>query len=275
MKKSAFRTTEISEEHISAEGLRFITIKSPHLQGRGDLCVYIPRGVNTENLPMVTLLHGVYGSAWVWALKGGAHLTLQRLVDEGKVQPMGLLMPSDGLWGDGSAYLPHHQRDFMSWIAEDLPTAAMENFPAFSPASPRFISGLSMGGFGALVVGGHHASRYQGISAHSAITDLEQMADFVEESWLEMKKASDFRNAFQVLSRAGKNLPPLRFDCGKDDDLAEANRLLSRQLQEAGIAHAFEEFPGAHEWSYWNRHLEDTLVFFDQIIQDADTKSKH
>lgn len=57
------------------------------------------------------------------------------------------------------------------------------------------------------------------------------------------------------------HLPALRFDCGTDDNLIEANRLLNNQLTENGIVHEYQEFPGAHEWKYWEKHVEDTLMF--------------
>ncbi len=61
-------------------------------------------------------------------------------------------------------------------------------------------------------------------------------------------------------------LPPLRFDCGLDDPLLAANRQLHADLTAAAIPHAYAEFPGGHDWPYWERHLEDTLRFFAQIL---------
>jgi S-formylglutathione hydrolase FrmB len=61
-------------------------------------------------------------------------------------------------------------------------------------------------------------------------------------------------------------LPPLRFDCGTEDTLIGVNRQLHQQLDEAGIAHTYEEFPGAHSWEYWNEHLADSLKFFAGIL---------
>ena len=46
------------------------------------------------SLPLVLLLHGVYGSHWAWAFKGGAHRTAQRLIDAGAIPPLVLAMPS-------------------------------------------------------------------------------------------------------------------------------------------------------------------------------------
>ena len=108
-----------------------MTIKTPHLKGRGDMCLFVPEKAKShQNLPIYILLHGVYGSAWAWAFKGGAHVTFQQLLEQNTVKPAVIAMPSDGLWGDGSAYFTHHQKAFDRWIVEDLPLAIAENIPA-------------------------------------------------------------------------------------------------------------------------------------------------
>jgi len=68
---SKFRTTEISDPEFESNHLRFITVKTPNLKGRGDICVFVPPVENLKDIPIVTLLHGVYGSAWIWAHKAG------------------------------------------------------------------------------------------------------------------------------------------------------------------------------------------------------------
>src|SRR3569833_3454885 len=110
-----FRTLEISNPKYETDHLRFITVKTSNLKGRGDICVYAPKGV-TGTLPIVILLHGVYNSAWSWPYSSGVHQQVDRLIKDGKQPPMILAMPSDGLWGDGSAYLPHNSYDFVFWF---------------------------------------------------------------------------------------------------------------------------------------------------------------
>ena len=48
-----------------------------------------------------------------------------------------LAMPSDGLWGDGSAYIPHPKQDFEKWIVDEVPTAVGSAVPQVTPRSPR------------------------------------------------------------------------------------------------------------------------------------------
>ena len=81
-------------------------------------------GAAAAPLPLVILLHGVYGSAWSWPLNGGAHLTVARLIEAEEIAPVALAMPSDGLWGDGSGYVPHADADYERWIVDEVPAAA-------------------------------------------------------------------------------------------------------------------------------------------------------
>ena len=68
---SSFRTIELSDSIFESQNLRFLTVKTANLKGRGDICLYVPQvDENVDNLPIYILLHGVYGSAWIWAMKG-------------------------------------------------------------------------------------------------------------------------------------------------------------------------------------------------------------
>ena len=262
-----FRTLEVSDPRFSHDGLHHLTVKTPHLRGRGDLSVFLPENYPGP-LPLVILLHGVYGSHWAWAAKAGVHRTAQRLIDEKKIKPMALAMPSDGLFGDGSGYLPHSGFDFESWIVDDVPAAAREAFPQINPEkSGLFVAGLSMGGFGAMRLGAKYPQRFRGFAGHSSITEIRQMADFVEEP-LSIYRQDDPAEG-SVLAQLRNNraqLPPFRFDCGLDDDLLPANRTLHERLLEENIPHDYQEFPGGHEWAYWEKHIEKTLLFFGSLL---------
>lgn len=257
-----FRTICISDARFEHVGLRHVTVKSPSLRGRGDVTVWCPPGVETP-AGLVVLLHGVYGSHWAWALQGGAHRTAARLVAAGDIPPFALAMPSDGLRGDGSGYVPHGDGfDAAHWIVDEVPRAAREAIPGLCQDVPRFIAGLSMGGFGALRLGAVHPGAWQAVSGHSSITHLSQMAQFIEEDVASFGAAAGDASVLDAMVAAGDRLPPVRFDCGVDDPLIEENRRLHRALDERGIRHVYEEFPGAHTWAYWETHLEDTLRFF-------------
>ena len=277
---SRFRTTEVSDPQFERDGLREVTFKSARLGGRADVTLFVPpAAAAARDVPLVVLLHGVYGSHWAWALKGGAHRTAGRLIERGAIPPMVLAMPSDGLWGDGSGYVRHAggdgpagtgggpTRDFESYVVEEVPAAAAEAVSSVASGSPPFIAGLSMGGFGALKLGAKHAARFRGVAGHSSITHFSQMSRFVEEplaAYGPLPEAEQSVLHWMTVNRAA--LPPLRFDCGTADPLIEDNRRLHRELDALGIPHRYAEFPGGHEWPYWERHLEDTLRFFGEVL---------
>jgi putative tributyrin esterase len=290
-----FRTFEISDPALAPEGLHFVTVKSAALRQRADLLLFVPRQAlapeqglqalggaegaegaegadcaesaeGLRDVPIVILLHGVYGSHWAWAFKGAAHRTAQRLVDEGAVPPLVLAMPSDGLWGDGSGYVAHARQDFERWIVDEVPAATGQACAACSEASPLFIAGLSMGGFGALRLAGRHAQRFVAAAGHSSITDVAQIDGLLAETRAGWAATPADVNVLDALRGAPGPLPALRFDCGRDDPFIAANRQLHADLQAAGIAHEYAEHEGGHGWDYWTRHLEDTLRFFGATL---------
>jgi enterochelin esterase-like enzyme len=196
-------------------------------------------------------------------MKGGAHRTAARMIAAGEIPHCILAMPSDGLYADGSAYLPHNGYDFERWITEDVIDAVRLNIPQAKASTKTYIAGLSMGGYGALRIGAAFPNLFSGISGHSSITRLEEMALFVEEDMEVYQQADTGReNVIDLMVKNKEFLPPLRFDCGREDELIEGNRRLQRELAEASIEHSYQEFSGGHEWAYWEEHLEDTLRFF-------------
>lgn len=265
-KASYFRTTEVGDIATAGGTVRMVTVKSPALRARADLSIYIPRqATGRHDLPVVTLLHGVYGSHWIWNLMGKAHETLQQLIDDGEV-PMLLATPSDGLWGDGSGYVTHADQDFDGWIAQDVPHAVSE-LTGNASAVPHFIGGLSMGGFGALRLGAKYPQRYKAFAGHSSITNLDQMPLFVEEplsAYPDLTGAE--RSVLDSIVQHRDQIGPFRFDCGVDDLLIEHNRTLTAALHAEGIDHIYEEFPGGHEWPYWQEHVAKTFKFFAQQL---------
>ena len=263
-----FRTVERSNLGIPMDGLEFVTVKSRALGQRADVTFHIPpQARGRVDLPIVMLLHGVYGSHWAWALKGGAHVTAQRLIEEGALPPVVLVMPSDGLWGDGSGYVAHGGQDFERWIIDEVPQLATQLAAGCTSRSPLLVAGLSMGGFGALRLAGKYPHRITAAAAHSAVTDLAQLDDAIEEGRDDWSDDCADRTVLAALVHASGTLPPIRFDCGRSDGLSAANFALHQSLQDAGIPHEYAQRNGDHDWDYWTLALEDTLRFFGAVLR--------
>lgn len=268
MKGPTFRSVEVSDPAITADGLEFVTVKSRALGRRADVTLYVPPSArDAVDLPIVVLLHGVYGSHWAWALKGRAHLTTARLIDEGALPPVALLMPSDGLWGDGSGYVRHEDHDAEGWVIDELPALASQVIAGCGTRSPLLVAGLSMGGFGALRLAGKYPERIAAAAGLSSVTDVAQFDALIEESRDGWSDDPADQSALAALTGAAAPLPPLRVDCGLDDPYLGSNRELHHALQAAGIAHEYAESAGGHDWEYWSATLEHTLRFFGQVLR--------
>ena len=257
-----------TNEKADFQGLSFITVKSNALKKRADITVYEPKsGDKAEDLPIVILLHGVYGSHWAWALKANVHKTIESLIEEKQCRPMLLVMPSDGLYGDGSGYLPHKAENYEQWIVEDVIQAVKEQFSTVSEKSPVFIAGLSMGGFGAMRLGAKYPKVFKAFSGLSSITHFDQFEHFVADFSQLKRDAVEQDGVSDWLLKNKAILPPFRFDCGKADILIEANRELHNVLKLNDIPHDYFEFEGEHSWEYWEENIGKTLIFFNNFLR--------
>lgn len=258
-----FQRSDISR-FSSPDGLRDLAVLSPALGRRADVTVFAPRGhEDTPRLPLLTLLHGVYGSHWAWARSGLAHLTLQRLVESNRIAPMILAMPSDGLFGVGSGYLKRPDEDAERWITEEVPQAAKLVFPNVDVADSA-IAGLSMGGWGALRLSARHPHRYRAAVGMSPLTRLSHVAAYAPEGLRGAHAPeTDHPELIDLLTSRASELAPMRITCGVDDELIGDVRALHRQLDAAQISHEYAESDGAHTWEVWEAEMEATLLFID------------
>jgi enterochelin esterase-like enzyme len=178
-------------------------------------------------------------------------------------------MPSDGLWGDGSGYIKHQGLggDYERWIMDDVPEAAALATGGRTTDGPLFLSGLSMGGYGALRLGAKYGrSRVAGVSAHSSATHFDDLDAITDEDLSLCGVDPDECGVLGVMKANRANLPPFRFDCGDNDVLLPQNRTLHALLEAEGIPHVYEEFPGGHDWKYWQTHLPDSLRYFASLL---------
>jgi putative tributyrin esterase len=263
------RNPVLSEELPGHPGVRLLTFYSPALRHRADVTLFLPPHTPDRPLPLLILMHGVCGSHWNWWALGNLPAIAREMIAAGQIIPFAVAMPSDGLWSDGSGYVAHKRFDAESWILSDVPSCVKSLFPQIEIAR-LFLGGLSMGGFGALRIGAKHASRVAGISAHSAVTALRDLAPFVGDP-IEKNLALGMRDANLLywMRRNRSRLPAIRFDCGTEDSLLASNRALHAALERARIPHVYEERPGGHDWAYWQQQARSTLRFVSRIASGS------
>ncbi len=241
------------------KGLIHACCKSSALGGRGTVSLWLPEQ-QTQDMPIMILLHGVYGCHLDWTASGRVHDIVTDLIDVGDIPPCALLMPSDGLSGDGSGYLSRQEADYERWIVEDCLDAAYWLSDMLSDQSPVAIGGLSMGGYGALRLGCKYPDRFTAITGHSSITRFDELFLFVEESRAQFTQWGPVQEDVIDYARMhAERLPPLHFDCGVDDRLLAGNRLLHKQLEDISVTHQYLEHAGGHSWDYWQTYVSDAL----------------
>jgi len=67
-------------------------------------------------------------------------------------------------------------------------------------------------------------------------------------------------------------IPAIRFDCGVEDGLIEDNRALHIHLEKLNISHEYDEYPGAHNWAYWDEHIQEAIQVHWRTLGKTETR---
>jgi len=201
------------------------------------------------------MLHGLSDDHTIWMRR-----TRIESYVEGK--PLIVVMPDGGR----GFYTNHDQGPcWAEHIGVELPGMIEQTFPAIAKREGRFIGGLSMGGYGALRIGLGYPDRFASANSHSgALMFGSRRPDSPERALMignEPAGTDHDLNALAKKAKAAGNLPRLRIDCGVDDFLIEDNRSLHRSFLKMKIPHEYEEFPGVHNWGYWDLHVREAIGF--------------
>lgn len=266
-KKSRFKRILHSYPKFEHDGLHLLTVKSPALKGRADITVYQPDQL-TEDIPVVILLHGVGGSHWAWTHCAAVHLTAKKLIQNNIIKPMLLVMPSDGLWGDGSGYI-NHAKNYEDWIMQDVIDVIKETYPQVTEKSKYFITGFSMGGYGAIRLGATYHDFFAGMSGLATITKFEQMTRYIEEDLSEFNTTpAQTPDLINILIKHKNHLPPFRLDSPTECPLLPFNQTLHEELIKENIHHDFAIHQGIHEWDFCEREIHHSLKLFNELIRN-------
>jgi S-formylglutathione hydrolase FrmB len=247
------------------DGLAGHTIFSEANRRRLEHWTWMPPGRHRD-LPVVVLLHGVRDAGgFVWWQKGSADLTAARLVAAGEVPPFCLVMPGDtgaeqgsGYcdWADGTAAAETYlMRELLPWIDAELPVSGA-----------RHIAGLSMGGYGALLLALRNPGSFRSASATSGFFEPHRLFDHVPDArrrmWGDDGAAIEAHNVLALVAEPRRRAAlDIAFDCGTEDPLITLNRAFHDHLDRLGVAHGYVERPGVHDWPYWTGRLAEHLRF--------------
>lgn len=150
---------------------------------------------------------------------------------------------------------------FEEYLVTDLIGWVEHAFPVRPGRENRAVGGLSMGGYGAMLLGLKRPDLFCSVGSHSsafAAHELERLWQAFGPMGSETRAENDL---FRLAAEAERDrLPALFIDCGVDDFLIDSNRRFHAHLESLAIPHQYAEHPGAHDWDYWDRHIRDSLA---------------
>ena len=257
-------------------------------------CVLLPASYDSaknQHYPILYFLHGL-GESEKTLFDTGGWTLIDDLQDELKIGEFLIVAPE----GKSSFYIDSADGKFRYndfFVREFMPhvetTYRVRRQRAF-----RGITGVSMGGYGALRFAFAYPQLFGSVSAQSAalITESPQELNGAGKSELPMSRV--IANVFgDPIDRAHwqkndpfllakKNLAGLRtqaiyFNCGKSDEynFEDGAKALDRQLSAEHVKHEFHLYPGDHSTDYFMEHIGETLEFHSAVFEKARAAGRH
>ncbi len=161
---------------------------------------------------------------------------------------------------------------YETYISSEVPHYIDSAYKTMADKNHRAITGLSMGGHGALLIAWHHTKIFAAAGSMSGGVDVNQLKnrfDLMKVLGDTIQYADDWKNN-SVLNIVETNLPDslaLIIDDGIDDIFIAANRKLHQKLLDLKIPHEYIERPGHHDWDYWKYAVHFQLLFFKKFFE--------
>jgi len=163
---------------------------------------------------------------------------------------------------------------YETFITKDLISFIDDKYATIKDRKARAITGLSMGGHGALYLAirnknlfAHAGSMSGGVDLRSSTKkyDIAKRIGTIETSSQEW----DDRSVINMVGSLKNNDLDLIIDCGVSDFFYQLNAALHRRLMSLNINHDYIERPGAHNWEYWTNSIQYQMLFFDRCFDAA------
>lgn len=171
---------------------------------------------------------------------------------------------------------------YYTWLTQELPAmlGGMMRLPR--EREKNFVCGLSMGGYGALLLGLTHPEAYAGCASFSGAVDMRSMLEFARnDPRSRMVMAPVFgpeftlpesRDVFALARRAAAlpaaRRPKLLCTVGRQDIepyYIYQQNLNFREFMRAEalpLEYTYMEWDGVHEWNFWDRSLVHAIDLF-------------
>jgi S-formylglutathione hydrolase FrmB len=266
-------------------------MKSTILHETVRYCVMLPASYDAgiaahppRRYPVLYFLHGL-GDNEQSLFKSGGWDLMQDLHDQGKMKDYLVVTPE----GKASFYINSadgrvRYNDF--FIREFIPNIET-HYSIRRERSSRAISGISMGGYGALRFAFAYPELFSAVSAQSAalITEPPSKINSSAQTTGQLGKLLTSvsgnpinvqhwnRNSPFVLARQNRGSImklAIYFNCGTEDEFGfeKGAAALDKQLISEGIRHDFHLYPGNHSAAYFLNHLPEVLIFHSRLFSD-------
>ncbi len=233
------------ELHYFSEALKMATAAN----------VILPKPDLAGPYPVMFLLHGLSDDHTHWSRR----TSIERYVED---MPLIVVMPNGGRG---------FYTDAAQGFAYELAMVELVRLvKAYFPTKPEWcVTGLSMGGYGALRLALRFPDIFRSAHSHSGALWFGHWPAREDDDWgrefarvVGPDPAGGKDDLYALVEKLDKkDLPAMRIDCGVDDFLLDANRAYHEHLTSLGVEHEYQEFPGAHTWEYWDEHVREALAF--------------
>ncbi len=240
-------------------------VKTKYLANADTSIVFFPKQKQTffkQSTPIIIMLHGYGGDYKQWSKISD----LQSYANKYNC----IIVCPDG--GKESWYFDSplkKESKFESFFIKDYLPYLKENFSI--DTNGIFITGLSMGGHGAMYLFLRHPNLFASAGSTSGVLDLNasglkysSLSNHLGE-YNDSKEMFDNYSAINLLKNIRFTKKPIIFDCGNKDHLYNANKAFKKQCDSLYINAFYFSFPGRHDRRYWKKSIEWHFLFFDRV----------
>lgn len=229
--------------------------------------VISPEIDNSKPIPSLYLLHGYSGNYSNWVEKA-EHI--KNLVDQYNYR---VICP-DGGYGSWYWDIPGDKDyQYETFVSKELVAFIEDNYDACKNLHSRAITGLSMGGHGALYLAIKHQDVFGAAGSTAGGVDIRPFPNNWEMAkrlgpYKDNKESWDSHTVMELLHHIEPNGLKLFIDCGTTDFFYNVNKELHKKLSYMNIPHTFVSMPGSHNWDYWKQSILYQMAFFDNYFRN-------
>ncbi|NCD69743.1 alpha/beta hydrolase [Mucilaginibacter agri] len=218
-----------------------------------------------KKLPVLYLLHGFSGNYSDWIKKVPA---ITELADTYHI----LIVCPDGDYASWYFDSPvNKDSQYETYVASELVKYIDTHFATLADRKSRAITGLSMGGHGALLLAFKHQDIFGAAGSMSGGVDIRQFSDRfgIEQvlgKYIDNPQRWEQNSVVNMLYLIKPNSLAITFDCGYDDMMYASNQNLHQLLLYRKIPHDYTVRPGGHSWDYWANSITYQAMFFSKYF---------